>query len=193
MAAVRGTIGILGGAFDPPHLGHVAVARGGVERFGLTRLLVRVIADPGHKDVPTPAEVRLTLARVAFAHVPEAEVALDPYSRTVDSLHALGLDDPVFLIGSDEFVSFLTWKEPDRVLAQARLGVATRPGVDAVLVEKVLSELAARDRVTVYPIEPHPISSTAIRARVAEGFDVTDLVGDEVAEQIRQLGLYNRA
>ena len=91
MAAVE-TIGILGGAFDPPHLGHLAVARGGAERFGLDRLLIRVIADPGHKDVETPAEVRLALARVAFASVLEAEVALDPYSRTVDSLQALDLD-----------------------------------------------------------------------------------------------------
>jgi len=189
MAAVE-TIGILGGAFDPPHLGHLAVARGGAERFGLDRLLIRVIADPGHKDVETPAEVRLALARVAFASVLQAEVALDPYSRTVDSLQALDLADPVFLIGADEFVSFLTWKEPERVLELARLGVATRPGVDESLVEQVLSQLALRERVTVFPIEPHAISSTEIRDAVAEGHDVTPLVGAVVAEQIRQLGLY---
>lgn len=193
MAAVRHTIGILGGAFDPPHLGHVAVASGGVGCFGIDRLLVRVIADPGHKEVATPAEVRLALARVAFADVTEAEVALDPYSRTVDSLRALALDDPVFLIGADEFVSFLSWKEPRKVLELARLGVATRPGVDPVLVDDVLSQLGLRERVTVFPIEPHPISSTEIRARVAEGLEIVDLVGPAVAEQIGRLGLYGHA
>ena len=62
----------------------------------------------------------------------EAEVALDPIARTVDSLEALALDDPVFLIGADEFVALPTWKDPQRVLDLARLGVATRPGVDEV-------------------------------------------------------------
>lgn len=193
MGALTGTIGILGGAFDPPHLGHLAVARGGIDRFGIDRLLVRVVADPGHKDVDTPAEVRLTLARVAFAEIFEADVALDPFSRTVDSLRALGLDDPVFLIGADEFVSFLSWKEPEAVLELARLGVATRPGVEETLVDDVLARLAGRDRVTVFPIEPHPISSTEIRDAVAAGIDVTPLVGPLVAQQIRRLGLYGGA
>ena len=62
---------------------------------------------PGHRTVETPAEIRLRLAALAFADVPGAEVALDPYARTVDSLEALALDDPVFLVGADEFASFL--------------------------------------------------------------------------------------
>lgn len=193
MAAVSGAIGILGGAFDPPHLGHVAVARGGIELFGLECLLIRVVSDPGHKDVATPAETRLSLAQVAFAGIAEADVSLDPYQRTVDSLVALDLDDPVFLIGADEFVSFLSWKDPERVLALARLGVASRPGVEQKLVDEVLGRLEGRDRVTVYPIEPHPISSTEIRAEVAAGLDVTPLVGAAVAERIRALGLYASA
>ena len=57
-------------------------------------------------------------------------MSLDPFARTVDSLEALALDDPVFLVGADEFAAFLAWKEPERVLELARLGVATRPGVD---------------------------------------------------------------
>ena len=109
-------IGLLGGAFDPPHAGHVALARGGVAHFGLERLLVRVVEQPGHKDVDTPAGVRLELARLAFAGIDGAEVALDPYPRTVDSLEVLALPDPVFLLGADEFAQFLDWKQPDRVL-----------------------------------------------------------------------------
>ena len=121
-------MGVFGGMFDPPHRGHVALARAGVEHFALDRLLVRVVADPGHRTVETPAELRLQLADVAFADIPGAEVALDPCARTVDSLESLGLDDPVFLVGADEFVSFPAWKDPQRVLELARLGVATRPG-----------------------------------------------------------------
>ena len=63
------TTGVLGGAFDPPHVGHVALARTGSARFGLERLLVRVVAQPGHKDVTTAPEVRLALAQLAFASV----------------------------------------------------------------------------------------------------------------------------
>ena len=61
------TSGLLGGAFDPPHVGHVALARAAVEHFGLDELVVLVVADPGHKGVDAPAEARLALAEVAFA------------------------------------------------------------------------------------------------------------------------------
>ena len=129
---MSGRIGILGGAFDPPHDGHVALAREAIRHFGLERLLVRVVADPGHKEVVTPAGTRLRLAELAFASVPGAEVSLDPFARTVDSLEALGLDDPVFLIGADELAAFPTWVRPARVLELARLGAAHaarhRPG-----------------------------------------------------------------
>ena len=69
-------VGILGGAFDPPHDGHVALARRAIERFGLDRLLVTVVADPGHKEVDASAEDRLALATLAFADVRGAEVWL---------------------------------------------------------------------------------------------------------------------
>src|SRR5581483_529162 len=137
----RVAVGILGGAFDPPHLGHVALARAAIEHFRLERLLVRVVAAPGHKQVVAPAEARLELARLAFADVAQAEVALDRHGRTVDSLEELSLDDPVFLIGADELVSFATWKEPERVLALARLGVATRPGFPPARLERALASL----------------------------------------------------
>ena len=79
-------IGLLGGVFDPPHVGHVALARAAVAQLELERLLVYVVADPGHKRATTPAETRLALARLAFADVPEATVELDRHARTVDSL-----------------------------------------------------------------------------------------------------------
>ena len=185
-------VGILGGAFDPPHLGHVELARDGIERFAFGRLLVRVVERPGHKVVSTPAPIRLDLARLAFEPVAEAELSLDPFSRTVDSLEALALSDPVFLVGADEFASFLTWKEPARVLELARLGVATRPGVDQASLETVLAALDRPERVTFFPIDPLPISSAEIRARLAAGQPIEGLVPPEVAAEVARLGLYRR-
>jgi len=185
-------VGVLGGAFDPPHLGHVELARDGIERFALDRLLVRVVERPGHKDVSTPAPIRLGLARLAFAPVAAAEVSLDRFARTVDSLEALGLTDPVFLVGADEFASFLTWKEPRRVLELARLGVATRPGVDRASLEAVLAALDRPGRVTFFPIEPLAISSAEIRGRVAAGQPIDGLVPSDVAAEVARLQLYRR-
>jgi nicotinate-nucleotide adenylyltransferase len=184
------SVGVLGGAFDPPHLGHVALARAAVARFDLERLLVQVVADPGHKEVDTPAEIRLGLARRAFESIPEAEVALDPHARTVDSLATLALDDPVFLVGADEFADFLGWKEPDRVLELARLGVATRPGFPREVLDAVLSKLAHPERVTFFEIEPHAISSSTIRQLITDGVPLDTLVPPAVAGDVMRLGLY---
>jgi nicotinate-nucleotide adenylyltransferase len=186
------SVGILGGAFDPPHVGHVELARVGIERFGLDRLLVRVVEDPGHKDVSTAPQIRLLLAELAFAPLDEAEVGLDRFGRTVDSLAALGLDDPVFLVGADEVADFLSWKEPERVLDLARLAVATRPGVDQARLDAVLHRLERPDRVAFFEIEPLPVSSSDIRARVASGEPIARLVPAAVEVEIARLGLYRR-
>ena len=73
-------VGILGGVFDPPHVGHVALARAAVSAFALDELLVLVVGDPGHKTTSTPAETRLELVRLAFEDVPEAVVELDHHA-----------------------------------------------------------------------------------------------------------------
>jgi nicotinate-nucleotide adenylyltransferase len=182
--------GIFGGAFDPPHVGHVELARVGIEHFRLDRLLVRVVEEPGHKDVDTAPQIRFFLAELAFAPLDEAEVAHDPFARTVDSLEALGLDDPLFLVGADEFAAFLSWKEPERVLELARLAVATRPGVDRSRLDDVLAALERPDRVAFFEIEPHPVSSSEIRARAMRGEPIEGLVPASVAAEIARLGLY---
>lgn len=186
------SVGVFGGAFDPPHVGHVELVRAGIRRFALGRLLVRVIEHPGHKEVAAPSQIRLRLAELAFAPLDETEIALDPFARTVDSLEALGLDDPVFLIGADEFADFRTWKQPERVLELAHLGVATRPGVDRGGLEEVLASLERPDRVTFFEIEPLAVSSSDIRARVASGAPIAGLVAPAVEAEIARLGLYRR-
>jgi nicotinate-nucleotide adenylyltransferase len=188
MAAVN--VGVFGGAFDPPHLGHLALAGTAIDHFELDRLLIRVVAEPGHKEVTTDPRIRLHLAELAFAPLEETEVAVDRFARTVDSLEALALPDPVFLIGADEFVSFTRWKEPERVLDLARLGVATRPGYPETALHDVLGRLDRPERVFFFPIEPLPISSSDVRARVAAGGSLDALVPPAVTDEIERLGLY---
>jgi nicotinate-nucleotide adenylyltransferase len=183
-------IGVLGGVFDPPHLGHTALARAALEQLDLERLLVLVVADPGHKAATTPAETRLELARLAFAGEPRVEVELDAHERTVDSLEARDLDDPVFVLGADEFADLFSWKSPERVLELARLAVAKRPGVPDERVREAHARLSAPGRVSFFEFPPVPVSSTLVRERAARGEPIDDLVSPEVAEAVRRLGLY---
>ena len=90
--------GLYGGAFDPPHVGHVEVVRAAKARFGLPRLTILVAEQPGHKSTHLPAETRLELARAAF---PGDEVRLDPHARTIDLLRSESFDDPLFIVGAD--------------------------------------------------------------------------------------------
>jgi nicotinate-nucleotide adenylyltransferase len=173
-------VGLFGGAFDPPHNGHVALLEASDRQLDLDRLLVLVSEDPGHRAVYAPAEARLRLAAAAF---PGREVELDPFGRTVDMLRARRIDDPVFLIGADQFAGFGSWKEPDAVLELARLGVAARPGYP-------LPSNCRSDRISLFEIPAVDVSSTEIRRRVAAGEPVADLVPEAVAALIRELGLY---
>jgi nicotinate-nucleotide adenylyltransferase len=179
--------GLYGGAFDPPHVGHVEVVRAAKKHFALQRLVVLVTASPGHKETHLPAETRLALARAAF---PDEDVRLDPHVRTIDLLRAEPFDDPLFIIGADEFCDFLSWKEPDSVLERAQLGVATRPGYPRERLDDVLEELDQPERVHFFEIEPHPVASRDIRGLAAAGAPLTGLVPDAVGELIRGGRLY---
>ncbi len=181
-------VGLYGGAFDPPHRGHVELARRAKEELGLERLIVLVSGDPGHKRVDTPAETRLRLAQAAF---PGDEVVLDEHARTVDTLRAHPeWVDPVFLIGADEFCDFLSWKEPNEVLERARLAVATRPGFPQERLERVLDDLDAPERVSFFEIEPTPVASRELRERLAAGMPAVEELPQAVAELIGAESLY---
>jgi nicotinate-nucleotide adenylyltransferase len=178
------TLGLYGGAFDPPHRGHVELARRAKEELGLDRIIVLVAADPGHKKVTTPRATRLRLARAAF---PDDEVVLDEHARTIDTLRAHPeWDDAVFLIGADQFCDLPTWKEPDEVLRRVRLGVATRPGFPRERLEAVLAELEDPQRVLFFDLEPIPVASSTLRSRFA-----AEDVPSAVADIIRAEKLYD--
>jgi nicotinate-nucleotide adenylyltransferase len=185
-------IGLLGGVFDPPHNGHVTLARTAVEHFGLERLLVLVVAEPGHKEVGLDAATRLRLAQAAFADVPRAEVRLEPHARTIDSLRAGDYSDAIFLVGADEFADFKEWKEPDALLEHVRLGVATRPGYPRERLDPVLAGLSRPDRVLFFEIDPVDVASRELRRKIADGEPIDADVPPGVADLVRRLGLYRR-
>jgi len=175
-------IGVFGGRFDPPHLGHRALAVAAVAHFGIDELHVTVIADAAHKGSEASAADRLELARLTFAPL-GASVELEEHRYTVDALEEYGYDDPIFLIGADELAALPTWKDPERVLELARLGVAARPGYESP---------NTLPRVELFELEPHPISSSELRRRVCNGESIEGLVVPAVAAYIASRGLYVR-
>jgi nicotinate-nucleotide adenylyltransferase len=180
-------IGLLGGAFDPPHNGHVALARAAKERFGLDRLVVMVVAEPGHKRVATPADTRVELARAAF---PDEDVVLEREPYTVDALRDGRYRDAIFLIGADEFCDFPSWKDPDGVLEQVRIGVATRPGYPRGRIESVLQQLRRPGRIEFFEIPEVPVASRDVRERLANGESPAELLPPAVARLVEERGLY---
>ena len=178
---------LYGGAFDPPHLGHVAVADAARARFGAERLVVLVSERPAHRVVHASPEDRLALARAAF---PDDDVRLDPYPRTVELLRAELFADPVFVVGADQFSGFLSWSEPAEVLERTRLAVATRPGFKQKERGAVLPQIDRPERVVFFEIEPNSAASTDVRALAAAGEPLENLVPPEVARLIQERGLY---
>ena len=176
-----GQIGILGGRFDPPHVGHLALARAACAQLAIDTLHVTVVADAGHKAAEAPVEDRLAMARLTFAE-PGAIVEREEHRFTVDALEAYGYEDPIFLIGADQLSAFPTWKEPGRVLELARLGVAARPGYAPPVDDS--------DRIELFELEPHDVSSSEIRARVRRGEPIDGLVVPAVSAYIAGHGLY---
>jgi cytidyltransferase-related domain len=178
---------LYGGAFDPPHLGHVAVADAARKRFGVERLVVLVSERPGHRAVHASAEDRLALAHAAF---PNDDVRLDPYPRTVELLRAEHFDDPVFVVGADQFRRFLAWSEPEEVLERTQIAVATRPGFPQDDLDGVLAQLDRPERVLFFEIEPNAGASTDVRARIAAGERLDGLVPAAVGRLVAERGLY---
>jgi nicotinate-nucleotide adenylyltransferase len=183
-------IALFGGAFDPPHNGHVALLEAAKEAFRLDELVVIVAASPGHKGVELPAETRLALARAAF---PGETILLDGHPRTIDAVRAHPKwEGALFLVGADEFADFLAWKEPNELLELVRVGVATRPGYPRERLDAVLGALERPERVVFFDLQPQPFASREVRAALDLGEDVHEALPPAVWELIEREGLYGR-
>ena len=192
-----GAVGLLGGAFDPPHYGHVALADAAIRHFDLDELIVIPTGIAPHKRVETDAETRCRLAGAAFAgrprvHVSRWELERGTPSYTIETARWAKdrYGEIVFLVGADQFARLQTWKDPEQVLEIARLGVALRPGYPREELERLRQGHPDPGRVDLFELEPLPVSSTEIRERVRRGEPIDELVPPAVAALVQQLGLY---
>jgi nicotinate-nucleotide adenylyltransferase len=175
--------GILGGTFDPPHNGHVALARAALDQLPVDRLIVLVAASPGHRQADAGAGERLALARAAFADL-SAEVVLDGNAFTVDAVRGGRFGEALFVVGADEGAAFPGWKDPDEVLRWVRLAVGTRSGYPPPDLERY------GDRIVSFELDSPAISSSAVRERAARGEPLDGLVPPAVESEIRGAQLY---
>ena len=192
-------IGVMGGTFDPIHLGHLVAAEEAHWQFGLDRVVFVPAGRPWQKPVGvTPPEDRYQMAVFATASNPafavsRLEIDHPGPTYTVDTLRRLRTEQAdgtrlYFIIGADAILQLLTWKEPDQVLAQAEFIAATRPGFD---LDRLVSQVpGAAGRVHRMEIPALAISASDIRARVARGAPFRYLVPDGVARYIHEHGLY---
>ncbi len=193
-------IGLLGGTFNPPHLGHLVCAMEARDQLGLDEVRLVVAASPPHKEVEDDpgAAVRVELARLAAAEEPGLAVSTVELDRpgpsyTVDTLREIHArapgDELTFIVGGDMAHSLPAWREPEAILELAELGVAEREGVRRADILERLSGLAV-DRVRFFDMPRIDVSSTDIRRRVRELRPIRYLVPDEVVRAIGAGGWY---
>ncbi len=200
---VPGSVGILGGTFDPIHHGHLGIAEEAREALGLERVLLVPASSPPHKPgrPVTVAEHRLAMVELAIAGNPafavsRIEVERGGASYSVDTLEALrseGVDQPWFILSAEALAGFPDWREPDRILALCRLAVVPRGGYDPLDRAWVTERFPGReDRVAFLPGPLLPISGSVVRRRAAVGRSVRYLVPDAVARYIADHQLYTQ-
>ena len=194
-------VGILGGTFNPPHLGHLVCAQEAYLQLGLDRVMLIPARIPPHKpveDEPGP-EHRLELCRLAVDgderfSVSDLETFRPGPSFTVDTLqelHATEPDNELFLIvGGDVAAGLPLWNEPERVLELARLAVAKRRGTPRSRVDQALAGLRGGQRAEFFRMPRIGISSTLLRRRVRAGEPIRYMVPDAVERYIGAQRLY---
>ena len=195
------SLGILGGTFNPPHLGHLAIARNARDELGLGWVLLMPAHSIAHKHagIDPGAEHRLRMCRLLVEDASDAsglsvcalEVERGGSTYTVDTLEQLHNRHPharlTLIMGADTARTLPSWREPARLLALADLALVRRTGVSD---QAVLQSVAWPERVRFLHMPLLDVSSTAARERLARGEQVDELVGGAVAGYIAEHGLY---
>jgi nicotinate-nucleotide adenylyltransferase len=188
-------IGILGGTFDPIHLGHLVIAQEALWQCQLDRVLFMVTAQPPHKKAPkAAAEDRYSMVELALDGMKEfqpsrLEIERGGNSYTVQTLRELHRIYPdaahYWIVGGDSILEFHTWEDPEDVVKLANLIVAPRPGFDLAKID-----LALQGKVILLDAPQVSVSSTELRSRVREGAPIRFLVPKVVEEYIYGHRLY---
>jgi nicotinate-nucleotide adenylyltransferase len=198
-------VGILGGTFNPPHLGHVALARHARSELGLERVLIVPANIAPNKPVARAdagPEHRLAMCRLAVAEEPGVsvcalEIERGGVSYTVDTVQAIHDEHPdaelTLIVGADTARTLPGWREPARLLGLVAVAVAERDELDFQDTREALAGLHPAPRVERLRMGKIAVSSSAVRELVAAGEPVTELVGEAVAGYIAEHGLYRTA
>lgn len=201
MSSPGAAIGVLGSAFNPPHLGHLALAQEALWQLGLDEVVLVPTGEAPHKriaDDPGRA-ARMEMTRLAAEDderfsVSDLEVERAGPSYTYETLEALagqsGDRDLVFVMGADAAVGLESWREPRRVVELARLAVARRAGVSDADVAETMRSLGCEERATMLEMPQFGVSSSAVRERARQGRPLRYLVPDAVAGFIEEQGVY---
>jgi nicotinate-nucleotide adenylyltransferase len=195
-------IGVMGGTFDPIHIGHLAIGEEAREALSLDTILFVPAGQPPHKPAGsvTAVEHRLAMVELAIADNPAFELSRIEVDRpgpsyTVDTVEALarGGDDLVLILSAETFTELPSWHEPERLFDAARMAVVPRAGYPAPDPTWLAGAFPGRESRVVYLEGPRlGLSSTAIRARVAAGRSIRYLVPDKVGTYIADKQLYRR-
>ncbi len=196
-------LGVFGSSFDPPTLGHRILLEEARYRLELERVIVVPTGQAWHKDSSDgpPGEVRLRLARSAFAdlewaEISDVEVRREGPSYTCDTLEEIqssNSDSQIFLLaGADAASGLGEWHRPERVLELATVAVAPRPGTEASEVEAAFGRLGRTDRLELFEMPGIDISSTLVRRRIGSKGPWKHLVPHAAAEMIDNEDLYGR-
>jgi nicotinate-nucleotide adenylyltransferase len=200
-SAPPGGIGVLGSAFNPPHLGHLALAQEALWQLRLDEVVLVPTGTAPHKRIADDPgrELRLAMTRLAAADdarfsVSTSEVEREGPSYTYETLEQLAKErgdrDLVFVMGADAAVGLESWREPQRVTELARLAVARRAGISDADVAAVLRSLDAEGRATMLEMPQFGVSSSSVRERAAAGRPLRYLVPESVARFIEEKGIY---
>ena len=196
-------IGILGGSFNPPHLGHLAMAQEAHARLGLDRVVLMPVATPPHKELdgdPGP-EARFELCRLAVAKDERLEVSRLELDRggpsyTVDTLRAIHerapRDELIFIVGGDMAHSLPAWREPEEVLRLATLAIAERESIRREDIAEQLRPLGDEDRFRFFEMPRIDVSSSLVRRRVRASQPIRYLVPDDVVRVVGARGYYRQ-
>ncbi len=198
--------GVLGGTFDPPHLAHLALATAARRALHLDRVLFVPAGEPWRKAdrAVTPAEVRVRMVEAAIAPLAWAALSRIEVDRagpsyaaeTMEALTAAGGtgDEWWFILGADALADLPHWHEPERLLAAARLALASRdPEAPAVAPEVLVRFPGIEARIDHVPMPPLDVSSTDLRARVREGRSTAWLLPEAVRAILDRERLYRGA
>jgi nicotinate-nucleotide adenylyltransferase len=195
-------LGIFGGAFNPPHVGHLVLAQEAHWQLGLDTVVLVPFGEPSHRSLEQDpgAEVRLTMCEYAVGAdarlgVSRIEVDRPGPSYTVDTLRELHArspeDDLVLLVGGDQAAALRSWREPEEILSLAVLAVAERDEWRREEIVERLGPLCSDERVRFFDMPRMEVSSTLVRRRAAAGQPIRYLVPDKVANLIGAQSLYS--